>query len=231
MQRPIPLLCLALSPLILVDAAPAEQPAGTFGLARDAEGCPCQAGGDLGGTPPSGADGPCAAAALRQGQNARGTDPWPWMNPGSWNRMVEKLEEDPILRRRYQFWTFGNSTGDPISHSAHLLRRDLDEARRILDPSWSDGAFDRMVIVGHSSGGPLAKMMRGRNGDIPGGRNGDRGGGPGRGAERWPASHPPAVRPRSVAHYRGGPSKDLLGAGLVPSGLRALGFSCGVFAC
>ena len=73
--------------------------------------------------------------------------------------MVEALEAEPEIRDRYQFWTFGYSTGDPILYSAWLLRRDLDDARRRLDPAGTDGAFDRAVVVGHSMGGLLAKMM------------------------------------------------------------------------
>ena len=48
-----------------------------------------------------------------------------WSNPWSWCRMIEGLEADAALRDRYQFWTFGYSTGDPIPYSASLLRRDL----------------------------------------------------------------------------------------------------------
>jgi pimeloyl-ACP methyl ester carboxylesterase len=73
--------------------------------------------------------------------------------------MVEILERDPALGDRYQFWTFGYSTGDPIVHSASLLRRDLDEVRRKFDPDRSDLTFDRMVVVGHSMGGLVGKMM------------------------------------------------------------------------
>jgi pimeloyl-ACP methyl ester carboxylesterase len=73
--------------------------------------------------------------------------------------MVKALEADAGLRDRFQFWTFGYSTGDPIPYSAYLLRRDLDEVRRKVDPDGSDTAFDRMVVVGHSMGGLLAKMM------------------------------------------------------------------------
>ena len=73
--------------------------------------------------------------------------------------MIGELEADAALRDRYQFWTFGYSTGDPLPYSASLLRRDLDEARRKLDPDRADAAFDRMVVVGHSMGGLLAKMM------------------------------------------------------------------------
>ena len=82
-----------------------------------------------------------------------------WSNPWSWDRMIAELEADPSLADRYQFWTFGYSTGDPIPYSASLLRRDLDEVRRKFDPDGSDAAFDRMVLVGHSMGGLLTKMM------------------------------------------------------------------------
>src|SRR5262249_35283001 len=72
---------------------------------------------------------------------------------------IEVLEADAALRDRYQFWTFGYSTGDPLPYTAALLRRDLDEVRLKLDPGRSDVAFDRMVLVGHSMGGLLTKMM------------------------------------------------------------------------
>jgi pimeloyl-ACP methyl ester carboxylesterase len=88
-----------------------------------------------------------------------------WVNPWSWHRMIEALEGDPALDGRFQFWTFGYSTGDPIPYSAHLLRRDLDEVRSRLDPTRSDPAFDRMVVVGHSMGGLVSKMMAIEAGD------------------------------------------------------------------
>jgi pimeloyl-ACP methyl ester carboxylesterase len=82
-----------------------------------------------------------------------------WSSPWSWSRMIEGLEADRALRDRYQFWTFGYSTGDPLPYSAVLLRSNLDEVRRKFDPDGSDRAFDKMVIVGHSMGGLLTKMM------------------------------------------------------------------------
>jgi pimeloyl-ACP methyl ester carboxylesterase len=88
-----------------------------------------------------------------------------WSNPCSWHRMIEELEADQSLADRYQFWTFGYSTGDPLPHSAVLLRHDLDEVRRKLDPDKSDPAFDQMVLVGHSMGGLLTKMMVVETGD------------------------------------------------------------------
>jgi pimeloyl-ACP methyl ester carboxylesterase len=82
-----------------------------------------------------------------------------WGTPQLWHRMVEGLEADPAVRERYQFWAFRYASGDPIPYSAHLLRQSLRQARRRLDPAGTDAAFDRMVVVGHSLGGILAKML------------------------------------------------------------------------
>ncbi len=87
-----------------------------------------------------------------------------WSSPWSWSHMIESLRERE-LRDRYQFWTFGYSTGDPLPYSADLLRRNFEEVRSKFDPARSDRAFDRMIIVGHSMGGLLAKMMAQDTGD------------------------------------------------------------------
>ena len=79
--------------------------------------------------------------------------------------MIEALEADPAIDSRFQFWTFGYSTGDPIPYSAHLLRRDLDEVRQKFDPGKKDPAFDRMVVIGHSMGGLVVKMIAVDSGD------------------------------------------------------------------
>jgi pimeloyl-ACP methyl ester carboxylesterase len=82
-----------------------------------------------------------------------------WGNPRLWDQMIEDLEADAALRGRYQFWTFRYASGDSIPYSAHLLRESLRRARRVFDPDGADAAFDQMVVVGHSLGGILAKMM------------------------------------------------------------------------
>jgi len=81
-----------------------------------------------------------------------------WSNPWSWEPMIAKLQAAG-LGDRFQFWTFGYSTGDPIPYSAFLLRQNLDEVRRKVDPDGADPTFAKMVVVGHSMGGLLAKMM------------------------------------------------------------------------
>jgi hypothetical protein len=64
------------------------------------------------------------------------------------NPIVADLEADPLLRERYQFWTFSYANGDPIPLSAHLPRQSLRQAWRAFDPNGTDVAFDRMVVVG-----------------------------------------------------------------------------------
>jgi pimeloyl-ACP methyl ester carboxylesterase len=88
-----------------------------------------------------------------------------WASPWTWNRMIEALEADPAIDGAFQFWTFGYSTGDPIPYSAHLFRKNLDEVRQKLDPSKADVAFDRMVLIGHSMGGLVSKMIAVESGD------------------------------------------------------------------
>jgi triacylglycerol esterase/lipase EstA (alpha/beta hydrolase family) len=82
-----------------------------------------------------------------------------WGSPRNWDRMIEDLEANPAIRARFQFWTLRYASGDSIPYSAHVLRQSLRRARRAFDPDGTDAAFDRMVVVGHSLGGILAKMM------------------------------------------------------------------------
>jgi pimeloyl-ACP methyl ester carboxylesterase len=87
--------------------------------------------------------------------------------PSMWFEVVNEILGDPELRERYQIWWFQYPTGNPIIYSASLLRDSLAEARRTFDPQEQDEAFDRMVIVGQSMGGLLAKLMTQRsNGEL-----------------------------------------------------------------
>lgn len=77
---------------------------------------------------------------------------------GRWADMVNDLENDPRIRRRYQFWFFSYDSGNPIAYSAMLLRRALRDAAETFDPHGSDECLRHMVVIGHSQGGLLTKM-------------------------------------------------------------------------
>ncbi|MHC5539840.1 esterase/lipase family protein [Singulisphaera rosea] len=80
-------------------------------------------------------------------------------SPLSWLPMMNRLQADPLLRERYQFWFAYYPTGAPVGFSAQRLRQTLHELRGAIDPSHSDPSLDRMVVVGHSLGGVLSKQM------------------------------------------------------------------------
>ena len=82
-----------------------------------------------------------------------------WGGPRLWVPMVKALEAEPWVSQRFQFLTFAYSGGGSIPHSAFLLRRELRTLRDGLDPDRSDPSWDRMVLVGHSTGGLLCKMI------------------------------------------------------------------------
>ena len=76
-----------------------------------------------------------------------------------WAEMVNRLEADAEIRRGYQFWFFAYDSSNPIAYSALQLRRLLTKALTQLDPVGADPALARMVLIGHSQGGLLAKML------------------------------------------------------------------------
>lgn len=87
-------------------------------------------------------------------------------SPMAWGRVVNELRGDPALRSRYQFWMYMYPTGNPFMLSAAELRRSLAEARDAVDPAHSDPAYDRMVLIGHSMGGLLSKLVIAESGDA-----------------------------------------------------------------
>jgi len=80
-------------------------------------------------------------------------------NPAYWAEMFNLLQAEPEIREHMQFWFFLYSTGSPIAFSAAKLRSELHDAVAALDPAGTDEALHRMVVIGHSQGGLLAKMM------------------------------------------------------------------------
>jgi pimeloyl-ACP methyl ester carboxylesterase len=80
-------------------------------------------------------------------------------SPARWAEMMNELANDPQLRNRVQFWFFTYSTSNPILLSASELRQSLQDIVKELDPEGKDPALRRMVLIGHSQGGLLARLM------------------------------------------------------------------------
>jgi pimeloyl-ACP methyl ester carboxylesterase len=80
-------------------------------------------------------------------------------SPFRWADMINDLLEDKEVRDRYEFWFFTYNTGNPIPLSAIVLRQSLEDAVNSLGGVQADPALGRMVVIGHSQGGLLTKLI------------------------------------------------------------------------
>ena len=81
-------------------------------------------------------------------------------SPDTWVQMINALKNDPVIRKRYQFWFYSFSSGMPILATAGNLRRILFAAREELGttPEAREN-FDKMVLIGHSMGGLVSRTL------------------------------------------------------------------------
>ena len=86
-------------------------------------------------------------------------------SPARWAEMLNELRADSLLQERYQYWFFIYSTSQPILVSANSLRESLKEKIAELDPGGTDAALQKMVVIGHSQGGLLTRLMATESGN------------------------------------------------------------------
>lgn len=73
--------------------------------------------------------------------------------PATWVPLVNALRADAVIRERYQIWVYSYPSGYPYPYCAALLRRELDRAG-VTFPH-----HKKMVVVGHSMGGILTRLL------------------------------------------------------------------------
>jgi len=87
-------------------------------------------------------------------------------SPARWADMVNDLLNDPRIHSRYNFWFFSYTSSNPIAYSARGLRNELSEAMAVVGSNAANTCANNMVVVGHSQGGLLTKMMAIDSGDA-----------------------------------------------------------------
>jgi len=80
-------------------------------------------------------------------------------SPACWAEMLNELQNDRALWGRYQFWLFTYNSGNPIAYSGGLLADALRSVVAKIDHGGKDPAIRKMVVIGHSQGGLLARLM------------------------------------------------------------------------
>jgi len=79
-------------------------------------------------------------------------------NPAVWANMANDLLSHPLVREHFSFWFFAYDSGNPILHSAMMLRRSLSEIVAYTGVLGAQACLGDMVVVGHSQGGLLTKL-------------------------------------------------------------------------
>lgn len=80
-------------------------------------------------------------------------------SPEAWVNVGNEIMGDAALRRGYQVWQVYYPTNLPLAYNHDAIRRLVDDALRTMDPAGLTPAAHDMVVVGHSMGGVIARLM------------------------------------------------------------------------
>lgn len=80
-------------------------------------------------------------------------------SPEAWANVANELMGDEVLRQRFQIWQVYYPTNVPIVFNHYAIRQTLLSALGSFDRSGTSSAANGMVLVGHSMGGVIARLM------------------------------------------------------------------------
>ena len=80
-------------------------------------------------------------------------------SPEAWVNLANELLGDEHLRARYQIWLVYYPTNLPIAYNHLQILKGLQQALDHFDPQRRSASAHDMVLVGHSMGGVLARLM------------------------------------------------------------------------
>lgn len=80
-------------------------------------------------------------------------------NPLAWARVSNAIWGDALLRSQFQVWHMVYQTNAPTLVLRHRLRGYLDATWQAVDPDGDDAARRGIVLIGHSLGGVLSRLL------------------------------------------------------------------------
>jgi len=87
-------------------------------------------------------------------------------SPLTWARLSNAIWGDPLLRSQFQVWHVVYQTNAPLLVIRHRVKGYLDEGWRVLDPEGDDPARNGMVLIGHSLGGVVSRLLSVDSGEV-----------------------------------------------------------------
>ncbi|MFN3900835.1 MAG: esterase/lipase family protein [Alishewanella aestuarii] len=86
-------------------------------------------------------------------------------SPEAWVNTANEVLGDEALRERYQLWQLYYPTNLPLLLNVKSLRARIVSTLQHFDPEGKSAAASEMVIIGHSMGGVLARLLVSDSGD------------------------------------------------------------------
>ncbi|MEX5452568.1 esterase/lipase family protein, partial [Stutzerimonas stutzeri] len=86
-------------------------------------------------------------------------------SPEAWINVANEVLGDETLRQNYQIWQIYYPTNAPLAFNNLAIRRVVEQTLEHFDPSGTAKASQDMVLVGHSMGGVLSRLMLSSSGD------------------------------------------------------------------
>ena len=80
-------------------------------------------------------------------------------SPEAWINVVNEVMGDEQLRRTYQVWEVYYPTNVPVAVNLAQIRRAIDDTLHHFDPSGRAVASNHIVLIGHSMGGVIARLL------------------------------------------------------------------------
>ncbi|MBD1552445.1 alpha/beta fold hydrolase [Pseudomonas sp. C2L12B] len=80
-------------------------------------------------------------------------------SPEAWINVANEVLGDENLRRNYQVWQVYYPTNLPLALNNATIRRVIEQTLRHFDPEQTARASHDVVLVGHSMGGVLSRLM------------------------------------------------------------------------
>ncbi len=87
-------------------------------------------------------------------------------SPEAWVNVANEVLGDEALRRNYQIWQVYYPTGQPLAHNNQAIRRAFQDTLAHFDPGRAAPAGRDIVLIGHSMGGVLGRLLVSSSGSV-----------------------------------------------------------------
>ncbi len=86
-------------------------------------------------------------------------------SPEAWINVANEVLGDETLRKNYQVWQVYYPTNAPLAFNQHAIRKAIQDTLHAFDTEGKNRASQDVVLIGHSMGGVLARLLVSDSGD------------------------------------------------------------------